>query len=1125
MTVQRDAASEAQVRAANPQSSTWLSANAGSGKTRVLTDRVARLLLEKVDPQQILCLTYTKAAASEMQNRLFARLGAWAMQPEDTLRADLHKLGVEGVLDSEALEHARTLFARAIETPGGLKIQTIHSFCAGLLRRFPLEAQVSPLFEEMEDRAAQLLQAEIVEAMTQDADAALVRDLAQNFTGAEFSKFLGALVSKKQALTGDFSHSDAFAMFDLPLETTPEGLAAKVLIGGEEPLLAKAISELSALTASDQKIALAMQDALLGNAIDLPKLKAALLTNENSVRARLSAKKVVDALGSDASALLDLAGRLQVWVDDTHALNAANRTFVLRSFASRFIARYEEAKRQRGWLDFDDLIQRTRDLLTNEKVAAWVLYRLDGGISHLLVDEAQDTSPAQWDVIKLLTQEFTSGLGAREDVSRTLFVVGDKKQSIYSFQGADPDEFDRMEAFFRERLGAVGSPFQSRNLDFSFRSSNAILRLVDATFDGKEGAGFVPDQRHRAFHETQPGRIDLWPLVEKSEADPEVHWTDPVDRIPSSHHDVRLAAHVADQIAALLNEDAPEYLPERIGNTAEYSLRPVKPGDIMVLVQRRSPLFQEIIKACKARNLPIAGADRLRVGAELAVRDLLALLSFLVTPEDDLSLATVLRSPLFGWTEQQIFSLCHNRSGYVWEALRKQKDAHPQTFEALSDLRDEIDFLRPFDLLERILTRHRGRANLIARLGAEAEDGINALLTQALAYERSNIPSLTGFLVWAQADDLEIKRQADTSGGLIRVMTAHGAKGLEAPIVILPDTSERRNTIQDEILTTERGPMWRAPKDAQPSTMRAVIDARKTAEQAERMRLLYVAMTRAETWLILAAAGSLSKDGSDWYSTISEGMDRLGALPQEFSAGPGSRYELGNWDGPASRTGDAETAKSTVLEPLFEEECPTPEPRQSHLSPSDLDGAKALASDVGLPEEIAKLRGTYVHALLELTAGLRKSLRPQAMKQIAASPLLSAELIASAQTEVKAVLEAKDLAWIFHDDALKEVSVHGKIAGQSILGTIDSLIVGSDRVIIVDYKTNMAVPKTEADCPEGILRQMGAYAAIMGQIYPNHRIETGILWTHTASFMSLSQNQVNDALWLSPKLDATGGAT
>jgi ATP-dependent helicase/nuclease subunit A len=741
----RNAASERQLQAAEPRASTWLAANAGSGKTRVLTDRVARLLLDGANPQRILCLTYTKAAASEMQNRLFRRLGSWAMLPDDRLAADLADLTDRTDPDPARLAEARRLFARAIETPGGLKIQTIHSFCATLLRRFPLEARVSPTFTEIEDRAADLMRAEIIEDMAAGPQASLVDGVARHVTDQGFEALSKAITANRAGFAVPRSRDDIAGILGLPPGYDTRALLAEVFVGGEVDLLSRVRQALASGGRNDAAAAGKLSNIVQADLSALAILEDVLLTGATA-KAPFAAKignfptkgMREGALAADMPALEALMARVEAARPRRLALAAADKAAALHAFARAFLDEYARRKEKRGRLDFDDLIERARLLLTDPAVAAWVLWRLDGGIDHILVDEAQDTSPAQWDVIARLAQEFSAGVGARAGVDRTLFVVGDKKQSIYSFQGADPGAFDRMRDLFRARLAPPGPGLMSLALEHSFRSSPAILSLVDQVFAQDTAAGF--DERHIAFKDALPGRVDLWPVVPAAETTEDPPWTDPVDRPGARHHTVILAERIADTLSDMLRGETT--IPIDGSKPGEVRRRRLCPGDILILVQRRSDLFAEIIRACKASRLPVAGADRLKVGAELAVRDLAALLRVLATPEDDLSLAATLRSPLFGWSEQDLFDLAHRRDKvYLWRALQGRGAAFPETVAMLEDLRDAADFLRPYDLIERILTRHRGRQRLIARLGAEAEDGIDALLAQALAYERSEVPS------------------------------------------------------------------------------------------------------------------------------------------------------------------------------------------------------------------------------------------------------------------------------------------------------------------------------------------------------------------------------------------------
>ena len=1112
MTARNDA-TERQVQAARPDASTWLAANAGSGKTRVLTDRVARLLLGGVQPQHILCLTYTKAAASEMQNRLFKRLGEWAMLGDGPLLAQLTDLGVPGEIDPQRLAQARTLFARAIETPGGLKIQTIHSFCASLLRRFPLEAGVSPQFSEMEDRAAALLREEVVEDFADGPQASLIEDIARFVTDTGFDNLTAAITHKRNLFTGPVDWDTVLSRFDLPAGFTEDTLLSRVFLGGEVDLIRAILPALAESGGNNAKAAAKLAPFTEARISSLPLLESVFLTGK-SAKEPFTAKinsfptKALreGALAGHMPQLEALMLRVEAAREQRLALVAARKTHVLHRFATAFLPEYERRKQLRGWLDFDDLILRARQVLNDPAVAEWVLYRLDGGIDHILVDEAQDTSPDQWDVVEKLAQEFTSGEGARSGVQRTIFVVGDKKQSIYSFQGADPQAFDRMQEEFGRKLSESGSKLWDSTLEYSFRSSSAILSLVDILFENRTEAGFHKESQHRAFKADLPGRVDLWPVVEKVEDDDDSDWTDPVDRPGARHHTVILAEKVAKSIKDMI--DTGETIPED-GEPGTFVRRKVQPGDFLILVQRRSDLFAEIIRACKAADLPIAGADRLKVGAELAVKDLAALLSFLATPEDSLSLATVLKSPLFGWSEQHLFDLAHRRKEqFLWAALRQRADEFPETLAVLNDLRGQIDFLRPYDLIERILTRHDGRRKLLGRLGAEAEDGINALLSQALAYERTDIPSLTGFLAWMQTDDLEIKRQMSGVGNMIRVMTVHGSKGLEAPIVILPDTGKRQAPRDAEIMVADGIPLWKVPADASPALISQAREQARAREENERLRLLYVALTRAEKWLIVGAAGDVGKDGTSWYQMVQAAMDRAGAVKL-----PGSetlRLSHGDWDAPRLIETQDVTVTDKDLPPIFLSEATPPVAEQETLSPSDLGGAKALPGDAGQDEEAAKLRGTHLHLLLEHLPSVQQKDWPQLCARVL--PDMQETTRQELLTEASGVLTAAHLHAVFAPDALAEVPVTADLNGHRMRGIIDRLIVSESEVQVIDFKSNATVPDSVRNCPEGLLRQMGAYALAMAQVYPDRKVRTGILWTRTAELMWLPHDLVTDAL-------------
>lgn len=1120
MSIPNDA-SLRQIQAARPDMSTWLAANAGSGKTRVLTDRVARLLLSGVPPERILCLTYTKAAASEMQNRLFQRLGDWAMKPEPDLRKELIGLGVDDAWSDRDLNKARRLFARAIEAPGGLKIQTIHSFCATLLRRFPLEAGVSPQFTEMEDRAGVLLRESVLDDIATGPNRHRLDALAMQITDQDFEKLARDIIKNKSLYATALSIED---VLDLPSGTTEKSLVDQAFGGSEGDLFTALIPILRTSSANDTKLADALDAIKTFDYAAISELAKPLLfhSGANNRRAKIGrapTKAIAEKHPELTAQLHDLMERIEKAQELKLKLDAAHKTKALHAFARVFLPKYEAAKTVRGWLDFDDLIEKTNDLLSNQSMASWVLFRLDGGIDHILVDEAQDTSPTQWSVIENLASEFTSGLGARDDVERTIFVVGDPKQSIYSFQGAKPAGFSEMRDSFQSKLQSIQKPFQPLQLEYSFRSSAAVLSSVDKVFSKGDTTSLGGTVLHKAFKTELAGRVDIFPVVEPQKAEDDLPWHTPLDRKSPQDATVILAKRIAARIRHMIDTKAS--IPDE---EAPNVFRPVNEGDFLILVRKRSAIFHELIRACKTEGLKIAGADKLKIAGELAVKDLTALLAFLSTPEDDLALAGLLKSPLFGWSEQDLFDLAHRRAAkkYLWQEMRDRRTEFPETMEVLDDLRNSSDFLRPFDLLERALTRHDGRRKLISRLGEEAIDGIDALLDQAQSYEQNDVPNLTGFLTWLEAEDVEIKRQAESAGDQIRVMTIHGAKGLEAPIVILPETSAQKSQFRDPTINKDGTAVWKSATADMPECLEASVEEAKRLSAEESDRLLYVAMTRAEKWLMIDGVMDPAKTADTWYGRIEGAVTELGAKTAQLGDEAPFRFEVGTWtatDAPA-----AEKRAPSISIPAYMTLNPTaPEAKQRPLSPSMLGGAKALysGSDTYFDEEATMRRGTLIHLLLEYLPDVpRPAWREQAKQLLltndafAVGPLAD-EIIQEAIN----VLTAPHLEFLFSDHAMAEVGITSPLSqleGKQVLGTIDRLIDQGDHILAVDFKSNAIIPERPQYTPLGLLRQMGAYAAALEAVFPNKPIKTALLWTRTAKLMELPHDMVMQALETTP---------
>jgi ATP-dependent helicase/nuclease subunit A len=1110
-----DDATRNQIESAHPARSTWLTANAGSGKTRVLTDRVARLLLAGTAPERILCLTYTKAAATEMQNRLLKRLGEWAMLPQDELRAELARLGETTAPD---LAEARRLFARAIEAPGGLKVQTIHSFCAALLRRFPLEAGVPMGFAELDDRSARVLRAQIVEDMAEEGDPA-IRDLTGLHSGDNLDSFLASL-SEADFRTPPDAEA-IWAALDLAPGLTEDGLLAHVFGGNEGDLFDALIPPLRAGKSTDAKLAATLSQGRWRDPgmAELWRLCGCLLTG-GSAKEPFTAK--IGAIPTKAlqtgpcapfmADLEDLMLRVQEARQDAIKLAAAHKTLALHRFGHAFVGRLAQQKAAHGWLDFDDLIVKTGELLEESSMAQWVLWRLDGGIDHILVDEAQDTSPEQWRVIRRLTDEFTSGVGAH-DHPRTLFVVGDPKQSIYSFQGADIAVFEAMRDGFATAFDLSRQPMQRRELAHSFRSSPAVLSLVDAVFQGEAAQGLGVTPRHIAFHATMPGRVDIWPPLPDPETPERADWTQPIDAPAENAADTMLARAIARQIRRILGTPILKHgKPQRLG-----------PGDIQILVQRRAGLFDDLIRELKAANLPVAGADRLKLAAELAVRDITATLSVLATPEDDLSLAAALRSPLFGLTEDDLYRLAAGR-GRAYLIQRLRDSGHLAARELLSDLQKHADLLRPYDLISRLLTRHGGRARLLARLGPEAEDGIDELMSQAMAYEQIETPSLTGFLVWLASDDVQVKRQLPGgSGGLIRVMTVHGSKGLESPVVILPETQKRKPNNSHRTVRLGDMPMWRGASADRPDAVAEAVADYDARQDEERRRLLYVALTRAESWLIVAAAGETGDGLDSWHSMIAAGAARTDLTRSTIDIegiGQALRLGFGDWPDHAETTVTLAEARATPPDWLTRKPPPAPT-RILPRTASNLGGAKVLGAQIeDADPAAAMLRGTRLHLLLEHLPGIS----PEDWHEHARAALAGGEgglpddaELQDLLDEVRAVIEAPELSQVINPgtgaQVLKEVPLTATLPGIGVLhGAIDRLILRDDLVLAIDYKSNSEVPATPEATPEGLLRQMAAYRGALRHIWPDRSVEVAILWTATRSLMILPDPLLDRAM-------------
>jgi ATP-dependent helicase/nuclease subunit A len=1126
----RQRANRAQRTASDPAISAFVAASAGSGKTKLLTDRLLRLMLSGAPPERIQCLTFTKAAAAEMALRLQTTLGRWVTMPPEQLSDALTRLEVE---PTEATCHAaRALFARILDLPGGMRIGTIHAFSQSLLRRFPLEAAISPHFQLVDDRDADDALTEAREDMLANAGAPAmarsVRILAGLTRAADFGKLVKTLQTDR-------------ARLQKALQLGPDLERAQRRVLGvtapdEDALMDQAVTWLgegalrdAARTLQTEGAATAAARAeVMMNWLALPLEKRREKWREwcrcflKADGEPFAASSLVNAkLQTKRSGLVDRfleeVDRIQTIEDARKAIQLAQVSSALATLSGPVLAGYAQRKEQAGLLDYDDLIDRTRDLL-RDPGAAWVLYKLDGGLDHLLLDEVQDTAPQQWQIAHRLTEEFFAGQSAHDRI-RTIFAVGDRKQSIYSFQGADTAEFDRAHDQLGHRVRSAGQIFRNVGLDVSFRSTAPVLSLVDSVFaDPLARPGVVADGEtltHFADRDGHAGLVEIWPLTPRPDPAPHAPWTVPEHNQPHVTAREVLAETLAGWIRAQTDGSV----------ELESKGRPLTPGDVLILVRRRGPFAWALVRALKAKGVPVAGLDRLVLTDQPAVQDLMALGDVLLLPSDDLTLGCLLTSPLGGLTDDDLMDLAIGRDGSLWDALRNRSDERPSwrlAADFFTKLLARVDYVSPYALFAEALGPLGGRSRLFARLGPEAAEPVDELLNAALTYAGRHPPSLQGFLQWLRRSGAEVKRDAESAGNLVRIMTVHGAKGLQAPLVIVPDTAALPNDDKTIVWAPDPAtgievPLWEPRKEFRCKALDRLRAETRQRQMEEHNRLLYVALTRAEDRLLVCGWQGHHKPKDEcWHNLASRGL--LALSPD--------REPFGLWDGdvmflrsaqtlpaaPTARFAPSATAGTMPAwigsAPNWMPAPPPPEPpRPMPLAPSRPEGVE-LGSVPAAESPLADRdpggsrfrRGQLIHALLQHLPAVPPDERWDAAVRFLDNPghglpTDQAEQIAD---EVLAVMAHPDLAPLFGPDSRAEVPLTGVVADSVVGGLVDRLVVLPDLVLVADFKTNRRPPARVEDTPVLYLRQMASYRAVLRAIFPDRPVRCALIWTREA---------------------------
>jgi ATP-dependent helicase/nuclease subunit A len=1164
-----------QRRASDPNVSAWVSASAGSGKTKVLTDRVLRLMLAGAPPARILCLTFTKAAAAEMAGRIADRLAHWAVADEAVLAAQLQELNGTPA-DAETALAARRLFAQTLDAPGGMKIQTIHAFCQSLLRRFPVEAGLAPHFEAMDDVAAERLLGQakerVLDAARSVPDAALagaVDRLTSLLGEADFDALLQSLAEERSRLHRLWPRGGLDALMQTVRGHLDlcEAMAARTLMDDvADPRFMNAPALRAALDALHDEDKEGRFDAVsrflaadATHRLDYwPDYRDFFFTKDGKPRQRLMPAHLSKRFPRAAEDFLIERDRLCAAFEVDRRRRAARATGDALLVADALLTAYQSLKDRSGALDFDDLIHRTAHLLEGEprspgglSACAWALYKLDGGLDHILIDEAQDTNSEQWRIVRTLAEEFFAGEGQRYG-ARSLFVVGDDKQSIFSFHGADPAAFARMRDHFAAKVVQAQQTWRAIDLTTSFRSVAAILRVVDATFaDDRAYLGIAKDNkaplRHTPHRRGMAGRVEIWPIAKPIKPLDPQPWSLPLQQEQPDVPMARLAQALARRIADALRDKT--LLPARH--------RPLRAGDIMILVRRRNRFVSMLVRALKDLGTPVAGADRMALAEQLAVMDLLALGRFLLLPEDDLSLAIILRSPLVGLDEEGLFDLAHARPASLWGRLQERGDAGDNPFLRgivawLRGLLAQADYAPPYEIFSRALAapcpadKRSGRRAMLARLGSEAADPLQEFLTACLTYEAPGVaPSLQGLIAWMENARFEIKREMEASGGEgeVRIMTVHGSKGLQAPLVILPDTMALSMGHENGLLwpdddDEEEGagaPLYAPRKSMRSEQVENRLARHRQRAEEEYRRLLYVALTRAEDWLILCGYASqrtaVQAEGDDgsWYALTRAAFKKL-AEEGWVRANPFAAADDVLWQGETLILEEPQTAPprpdavatlsapEAVLSdgaelPQWAMCAPPPEPSPPRpLMPSQPSWPEPSASSPLSENSQARFkRGLLMHKLLQWLPEIPPERRRAALDAWQADPGhgLGASEAASLADDALSVINAPSCAGLFGPGSQAETPIVGMVGADAIAGRIDRLWVSDDRIVIADYKTGRTPPRSSDEIPRAYIAQMATYRAALQALYPGRPVQCLLIWTQGPTVFKIADAQMD----------------
>ncbi len=1133
-----------QQEASDPKRSVFVAASAGSGKTKILTDRVLRLLLTGSTPNQILCLTFTKVAAFEMKHRIYKELGNWSIINENDLSNRIFNLTAQKPSKS-LLKKARNLFVSILDDFEGIKINTIHAFCQGLMARFPLESEIKPNFSIIDSQIENklLLQAKdmlLKEALTNESLKQKIQSISSNLNEEGFLDIILELINKRSDLESTIEELSGLNNLNniLLLIFNSKDKDKEIIYNlinnpdQDSNFNVKSLKEIANIAKDSDKISdknyynSTINYLKNPNEDNFAEYINGFFTQKKEARKNIITK-FVSIKYENASQIIKLeSDRLASIIEEINSFYIANLTIDLLEIANKMLQFYSNLKNSNNYLDYSDLISKSVKLLNNKENSQWIKYKLDGAIEHILVDESQDTNNNQWQIIKAVSDDFFNENKTEEGQKRTIFIVGDNKQSIYSFQGADPGIFSNVFSYYQNKLKLANQEISNISLNNSFRSRRNILKLVDNIFQNekyKKAISPINMVKHNPIKIQENGKVELWPIInvkkKKEEYKNDFSWKINVRPSNTLNSKELLAKLIAKKIKSWI-------VTKKIIKSEN---RVIQPRDIMILIKNRTNnLGNLIIENLQKEGIAVNGGDKIELFNNILIKDLLTIARFLLLPEDDLNLATLLKSPLLEISEEDLFELCqvkNQKEIYLFQALKLSKK--PNIIKALEFLSDMENFYQRntyeiYLLFLHILENKNKKAKIIAHFGEESKEIIHQFLNLCINFEESDSIGLESFI--SDIDNSSLRINIDSINNefnQVKITTIHSAKGLESKIIILADSFhshiQKYGSNKNKILWLNKDnlkiPIYKASKDSQLTN-----DIKKhnlKIKEEEYLRLLYVAITRAEEEIYITGFGENATDDC-WYNLIknyglieaktkeSDFRNLLNIKEDDFTQNNEILYfedENQNTTNEITLKDNQENNQNYKIPDFLTKKAET-ELFQNIIYPSTID--KTSYNNITQANNVNF--GNIIHKILELF--IKKLKNNNILLKIEKHLNQHYKELESAEKkeilrQIKILSIDKKFEFLRINKLETEIPIFSNIDNQIISGKIDLLVIKQDEIIIIDYKSNKINKEEINEIAKKYQNQLELYRVIIQEIYPDKKIKSAIIWTYLSEITFL----------------------